>query len=105
MSIADWDPFRVQLEAFERIQGRYQPLTADPYGRFHVFEMGIELGVWNGRYQGFPADWLRAWEKGRLVSTSEELADIQAQGAETEKQHAERLAARLRELGVDPDSV
>ena len=107
-----WDPFRVQLDAFERIRGRYQPLTADQHARFRVPEMAIELGVWNGLYQGFPGDWLRAWEHSRLVPTPEELVEIQTQRAETEKQRAEaekqraeRLAARLRELGVHPDSA
>ena len=44
--------------------------------------------------------WLR-WidREGRLIPTGAE----QAEQAEQERQRAERLAARLRELGVEPD--
>lgn len=114
-----WDPFRVRLELFELIRGRYHPLTANADGRFPVPELEVEFGVWNGVYQGLPADWLRVWENGRLVPTPEELNDIERQRtehehrraeaekqrAEAERLRAEKLAARLRELGVDPDSV
>jgi Uma2 family endonuclease len=107
-----WDPFGVRLEVFERIRGRYQPRNPDENGRFYIPEMEVEFGIWNGTYQGFPGDWLRIWENGRLVPTAEEQTDLERQvaeqerrRAETEKQRAERLAARLRELGVDPDSV
>jgi Uma2 family endonuclease len=114
-----WDPFRVHLEVFERIRDRYSPRTPGPHGRYHIPEMQVDFGVWNGIYQGLPADWLRVWENGRLAPTPEEQNDLERQRAEherrraetekqraeTEKQRAEKLAARLRELGVDPDSV
>ncbi|HEY1191751.1 MAG TPA: Uma2 family endonuclease [Gemmata sp.] len=116
---AIWDPFRSELEVYERLRNQYHPLTPDTNGRIRILEMGIDLGVWTGTYQGLTADWLRAWENGRLLPTPEELADIQTQRAETEKQRAdaaqrqaaaekeraEKLAARLRELGIDPDTV
>jgi Uma2 family endonuclease len=107
-----WDPFRVELEVYERVHGLYRRMTPNTDGRYRILGMGVEFGVWNGTYQGLPADWLRAWENGRLVPTPEELADVQTQRAEAEKQRAEaekqraeKLAAKLRELGVDPDSV
>lgn len=130
---AIWDPFRNELAVYERIRNRYEPLTPDAHGRFRISEMGIEFGSWHGTYQGFDADWLRAWERGRLLPTPEELVAVQQQQveaerkraeaekqraeaekqraetekgrAEAEKDRAEKLAARLRELGVDPDSV
>jgi Uma2 family endonuclease len=114
-----WDPFRSQLEVFELIHGLYRPMMPSAEGRFRILEMDIELGIWNGIYHELPADWLRVWERGRLVPTSEEQSDLERQRAENEKQRAEnekqraenekqraeKFAARLRELGVDPDSV
>ena len=107
-----WDPFRVQLEVYERVHDVYRRLTPNADGRVRIVEMGVDLGVWSGTYQGFPADWLRAWESGRLVPTPEEQNDLERQRseheyrrAETEKHRAEKFAARLRELGVDPDTV
>jgi hypothetical protein len=107
-----WDPFRAQLEVYERIRNRYQQRTPDAQGRYHITELEVDFGIWNGLYQGFPADWLRVWENGRLVPTPEEQNDLERQRAEeerrraeTEQQRADKLAAKLRELGVDPDSV
>jgi hypothetical protein len=116
---AIWDPFRVQLEVFELIHGLYRPLAPNAAGRFRILEMGVDLGIWNGTYHGLHADWLRAWENGVMIPTPEERADLngqraeterlraeaEKQRAETEKQRAEKLAGKLRELGVDPDSV
>lgn len=107
-----WDPFRSTLEVFELVHGLYRQMQPNASGRYRILELGIEFGLWNGVYQGLPADWLRAWEHGRLIPTPEEQNDIERQRAETEKQRAdtekqraEKLAAKLRELGVDPDFV
>ncbi len=114
-----WDPFRPHLDVFERVHGLYRAMTPNADGRYRILGMGVEFGVWNGIYQGLPADWLRVWEHGRLVPTPEEQSDLERQRAETEKQRAEtekqraeaekqraeKLAAKLRELGVDPNSV
>jgi hypothetical protein len=43
--------------------------------------------------------WLRWWDSaGNLLLTGEERA-------EREKERGDRLAARLREMGVDPEGV
>jgi Uma2 family endonuclease len=96
-----WDPFRSQLEVFERGRGSYYARTPDAHGRYRITEMEVDFGIWNGIYQGIPADWLRVWENGRLVPTPEEQVDLERQVAEherrrseAEKQRAERPAAR-----------
>jgi len=51
--------------------------------------------------------WVRRPD-GRLMETQRELAkraDLEAERAGVEAERANRLAARLRELGVDPESV
>ena len=40
-----------------------------------------------------------------MVLLPGEVAEQERQRAEQEQQRAERLAAKLRELGLDPDSV
>jgi hypothetical protein len=56
------------------------------------------------------AVWLRFYDReGNLVLLPDEAAQLVAQQAqqqaEQERQRAERLAARLRAMGVDPDTV
>jgi len=47
----------------------------------------------------------RLQELGQQAATERQRADDESQRADDQRQRAERLAARLRELGVDPDSV
>lgn len=39
------------------------------------------------------------------MPTPEEIAQWETERAEQERQRAKRLAAKLRELGVDPDTI
>jgi hypothetical protein len=50
------------------------------------------LGIWQGAYQGIEGQWLRYYDR----------AD---QWIPTPEERAEKLAARLRELGIDPDAI
>jgi len=91
-------------------------------------DLGIGLTLWEGSYRGSPVTtWLR-WcdEKGNLFPTGAELAaraeaeaareaeraaceaeraTREAERAAREAEKAEALAAKLRELGVDPDQI
>ena len=68
----------------------------------------VELGVtlWEGVYEGFDGVWLR-WvdHSGELLATGPEAKLQERQKAEQELQKAEMLAAKLRELGIDPDAI
>jgi hypothetical protein len=60
--------------------------------------LGVELGIWQGQYQNVTLPWLRWWDsQGNLLLTGDERA-------EQERQRAERLAAQLRALGVEPEA-
>jgi Uma2 family endonuclease len=101
-----WDTPRNHLEVFELVRNRYQTLAPDENGRFWIPAMEVTLGIWSGEYHGYTADWLRGWDRhGRLLPTADERGEAAFLQAERERQRAERLAAKLRELGVDPDSV
>jgi Uma2 family endonuclease len=87
--------------------------------------VGLGLSLWQGEYEGTETLWLRWTDReGRLIPTGAEAAKQERQRAERECQRAEqecqraeqecqrateaerraeRLAARLRELGIDPE--
>jgi hypothetical protein len=70
--------------------GRYELLPANERGHYPIAPLGVELGIWQGRYKNVELPWLRWWdEQGNLLLTGEE--------------RAERLAAQLRALGVEID--
>ncbi len=75
------------LRVFSLAEGKYHPHDGGRLG-----EIGLGLRLWDGEFEGVSCQWLR-WEdaEGRLLFTG--------------KERAEALAAKLRELGVDPDSI
>jgi hypothetical protein len=101
-----FEPKRSTLEVHHLVDAQLQPMAANAHGRFPIAPLGVELGIWQGVYQDLELPWLRWWDaQGNLLPTPEEEAERQRQRAEEEHQRAERLAARLRALGVDPDQL
>ena len=107
-----------RVEVYYLLEGRYQPLPANARSHYEIGPLGVELGIWQGRYQDVDLPWLRWWDaQGNLLPTSEERADQERQEkdralqekeqARQEKeqalQRAEKLAAQLRALGVEPN--
>jgi Uma2 family endonuclease len=97
---------KAAVEVYELIGNRYQQLQPNSAGRYPISPLGVELGIWRGEYlrQTFP--WLRWWDSdGNLLLAGEERAEQEKQRAEQEKQRAARLAAKLQELGIDPEEL
>ncbi|MBU6229184.1 MAG: Uma2 family endonuclease [Cyanobacteria bacterium REEB459] len=106
-----FDPYVPSLEVRCLDQGRYQLQTSDAHGRFWLPPLDLGLGIWSGTYQQLTGHWLRWWDgAGELLPWSSEQAEQERQRAEQERQRAEqerqraeRLAAVLRDRGIDPD--
>lgn len=117
------------------LQGtQYVQMTPSPQGRYTIPEMQVELGLWQGHYQGMTLPWMRWWDlennmlltgaEGMVIAQAEKLtaqlktqeaqeAQVQAEAqvqvaqaqAQTAQAQADRLAAKLRELGIDPNAL
>jgi hypothetical protein len=86
--------------------GAYQTQAADAEGRVRIPELDLWLGIWPGERLGKTMNWLRWWDsQGNLLLWSSEQAQQERQRAEQERLRADLLAAKLRELGVDPDRL
>ncbi|MDW8054549.1 MAG: Uma2 family endonuclease [Anaerolineae bacterium] len=67
--------------------------------------VGLGVKLWEGEYEGISATWLRWCDAaGNILLTGGERAKLAEQALEAERQRAERLAARLRALGIDPNA-
>ncbi|BAZ04223.1 Uma2 family endonuclease [Calothrix sp. NIES-3974] len=81
----------------------YQPIIPNEQGWLWCQSLGLWVGIWHGVVEDDENDWLRFYDAdGNLVLLEQEA---EKQRAEAEKQRADRLAARLRELGEDPDAI
>jgi Uma2 family endonuclease len=97
-----------------RLEGMHFEKLAGPVW---FSEVGLGLRLWEGRYEDLEATWLR-WvdAQGVLIPTGDERAEAERHRADSEqrraeeerqravaeRQRADRLAEKLRQLGVDP---
>ncbi|NJL02717.1 MAG: Uma2 family endonuclease [Spirulinaceae cyanobacterium RM2_2_10] len=104
---------KAQVEVYELVKGHYHLMSANERGHFPIEGMEVELGIWSGTYQNVALPWLRWWDRqGNLLLSGEERAEQERARAEQERaradreqERAEQLAAKLRELGIDPTTL
>jgi len=123
---------KASVEMYYLIAGQYQLLPANERGHYPISPLGVELGIWQGQYQNLELPWLRWWDnQGNLLLTGWETTEQESQRAERaelqlqeesqraeraelqveqecqrteqERQRAERLAAQLRAMGIEPE--
>lgn len=86
-----FDPNNLEFVGFHLVDGEYQPLETSSQGHLWSQQLGLYLGVHNKQLRFFTSE-------GELVPTPEETAqELAAQ--------AERFAAKLRELNIDPETI
>jgi Uma2 family endonuclease len=113
-----YDPYDSSLEVRYLQDGKYILHPVDTQGRLWIPQLELYLGIWSGERLGQTMNWLRWWDKsGNLLLWSSEqaaqerqiseqerqIAKEERQRADREYQRAEKLAAKLRELGIDPE--
>jgi len=130
--VYDPEPTSVQskpLVVYELVAGEYLPRPD-----FQLARLNLSVRLWEGEFEGGRAVWLRwADAEGNLIPTGAELSEQERERAEQEQERAaqaeeraaqaeeraaqeraradqseeraERLAARLRDLGIDPASI
>ena len=128
--VYDPEPVSIQsqpLIVYQLVAGEYLPRPD-----YQLSRLGLSLRLWDGMFENGQAVWLRwATLEGSLIPTGAELSDRERERAEqaeeraeqehkrAEQEHtraeqeqeraeqergrADRMAARLRELGVDPE--
>ena len=100
------------------VKGHYRRQRPNSRGHYFIKPLGVELGIWKGRFLNKTMPWL-AWfdTQGRLFPYGrdevrqerweKELALRQAeqerQARERAEEKARRLAEQLRALGVEPE--
>ncbi|MCA2623125.1 MAG: Uma2 family endonuclease [Microcystis sp. M20BS1] len=114
-----FDPESLELQGFRLIAGQYQAIAANENGYLWSEQLELYLGIFDRKLRYFTVD-------GQLVPTPQEAELEQRQAKEQiflekeqerkakeqailEKEQAilerERLAAKLRELGIDPETI
>ncbi len=100
--------------------GQYRLQAPDGNNRYWIAQMNLFLGLWQGTRENRTGYWLRWWdEQGELLLWGAEMVEQERQAKqaavaslEQERQakqaavvRAEQLAAKLRDLGINPGTL
>ncbi|MCK5522308.1 MAG: Uma2 family endonuclease [Thiomargarita sp.] len=106
-----FDPFHSEdFVGWTLEKGVYQKRAFDAQKRLISEQLGLALVRWEGVFNQIKAVWLRwATLDGELLPTPHEYErrekEQERQEKEQAQQRAERLAAKLRALGINPDEL
>jgi len=87
------------LEVYHFVDRFYQKMAVNERGHYPIPPLGLELGLWQGKYQNQTQQWLRWWdEQGNLLLIGSEKAAAERQA---------RLGAvpRLRSLDLSVEQI
>jgi len=93
-----FDPHSLEFAGFHLVNGLYEAIAPTEQGWLWSEQLGLYLGVDHEQLRFFTPE-------GELVPTPEESADQERQRADQERQRSAVLAAKLRELGINPDEI
>jgi hypothetical protein len=121
-----FSPLTGEFAGFQLVSDQYEEIVPDAQGRRWSRVLNLSLGVHNHLLRYFTGEGelvptpneeaeealfkaeqaiLRAREESQRAERETQRANREAQRADHEAQRAERFAARLRELGIDPEAV
>lgn len=93
-----FDPESQEFQGFALVRGSYQPIDPTPEGWLWSQQLQLFLGIHKEQLRYFTPDKI-------LVPTSDEAAATESQRADTAQKRADKLAEKLRELGIDPSDI
>ncbi|BAZ81851.1 Uma2 family endonuclease [Sphaerospermopsis kisseleviana CS-549] len=90
-----FDRYTDKLQAFQLVADRYEEIDVSS-GKIWMPGIELGLGLWQGSFEGIERLWLRWYDStGNWVLTP----------VEKERKRGDKLAAKLRELGINPDDL
>lgn len=93
-----FDPDTLEFAGFNLVDGQYQPLIPNDRGWLWSEQLHLFLGIHNQQLRYFTAD-------SQLVPSPSEAALMEQHQRQQAEQRLDRLAAKLRELNIDPDTL
>ena len=115
----DPDPESQEFQGFALLRGQYQPIESTDQGWLWSEQLQLYLGVYDKQLRFFEPDGklvpkpdeaaVLAQEEATLAQAEATLAQAEAAAAAqalmSEQQRSAKLAEKLRELGIDPDTL
>jgi hypothetical protein len=97
---------KANVEVYHLLEGRYSLLPANDRGHYPIPPLGVELGIWQGRYKNVELPWLRWWDcEGNLLLTGDERAEQERERAQRAERENAQLREQLKALGIEPETL
>ena len=93
-----FDPDSLEFQGFHLVDGCYEAISPNAQGWLWSQQLELYLGIYNSILRFFTPE-------GELVPAPAEIVEQERQRADQEQHRADQLAARLRELGIDPSDL
>jgi hypothetical protein len=91
------------FEVYRLVDGTYQRQAGEPVW---MPEIGLGIGREIGTFDRCQREWLYWYNsEGARFPTPDEVAQQEQQRVEQERQRTQRLAERLRAMGIDPEEL
>jgi Uma2 family endonuclease len=100
-----FDPDSLEFAGFSLLNGQYQPLQPNPQGWLWSQQLELFLGIEQEKLRYFTAEGQKLLSPTEAALAATQKVEQETQRAEQEAQRADRLAAKLRELNIDPDQL
>ncbi|WP_448570756.1 Uma2 family endonuclease [Trichothermofontia sp.] len=107
-----FDPHSLEFAGFHLVNGVYAAIAPTEQGWLWSKQLGLYLGVYQDQLRFFtsagelvPTPEESAIQEQQKVEQERQRAAAEHQRAEQERQRSAALAAKLRELGIDPDEI
>ena len=104
-----FEPVSLEFTGFHLIDGKYQPIEANQQGWLWSQQLELYLGIHEKTLRFFTAEGELVPTEAEYERQQKELAQQQVQQealrTQQEAQRAEKLAAKLRELNINPDTL
>ncbi len=98
-----FDPEAQTLEGYRLVGGRYETIARTASGLLWSAELELYLGIWDRETRFFSPDGQPVPLPQEAAIAAQQQADRERQQRELAQQRADRLAERLRALGIDPE--
>jgi Uma2 family endonuclease len=104
-------PEQETIEMYHLVEDRFEQMKANALGRYPIASLGVELGIWRGKFGDYEIPWMRWWDaQATLLPTGQEHAQQAQEKAQQANQRADaaeekarRLSEKLRALGINPE--
>ncbi len=100
-----FDPDGQEFAGFMLVRGQYEPIAPTEQGWLWSEQLQLYLGVYSQMLRFFEADGQLVPTPAEAAIAAQQSAVTAAQNAIAAEQRATQLADKLRELGIDPDTI